>query len=89
MPAKDHQPETNMGISLEQAHKRFGHASIERLKRTPMATDGIEIEDETNYFCDSCAQGKSRRQPFPHERQTRLTRNFEIVSSDLKGPILG
>jgi hypothetical protein len=88
IPDKDHQPETNMSISLEQAHKRFGHASIERLKRTPMATEGIEIEGETIYFCDSCAQEKSRRQPFPHGRQTRPTRNFEIVSSDLKGPIL-
>lgn len=82
------QPKNHMSVTMEQAHKRFGHASIERLKHTPQSTDGIEITEQEPYFCESCALGKTRRQPFPHERQSRPTRIFEVVSSDLKGPIL-
>lgn len=50
----------------------------------------IEDSDtpQMNEFCDSCAQGKTRRQPFPKARRTNPTKPFEIVSSDIKGPIL-
>jgi len=85
---RDQALEANMAISLEQAHRRFGHASSERLKHTVSANIGIEINDQASYFCDSCAQGKSRRQPFPSERQTQAQREYEMISSDLKGPML-
>ncbi|RAN66238.1 GAG-pre-integrase domain-containing protein, partial [Bacillus sp. SRB_8] len=73
------------------AHRRFGHASNERLQHLPSATsttDGIKINSNERTFCDSCAQGKTRRQPFPKARRTNPTKPFEIVSSDIKGPIL-
>ena len=79
---------SNMTISLAQAHRRLGHASIERLKHTSTSATGLRIGDHSPYFCESCAQGKSRQQPFPQVRQTTPREIFDIVSSDLKGPIL-
>ena len=80
--------EANMSIELDLAHRRFGHASDERLLRLESATNGITITNKERTFCDECAQGKSRRQPFPSERQTKSSRPYEIVCSDIKGPFL-
>jgi hypothetical protein len=81
------QYQANETITLEQAHKRFGHASTERLTKLQDATRDIQISTNTRHFCDICAQSKSVRQPFPKERETKPTRRYEIVSSDLKGPL--
>ena len=80
--------EENSTITLQQAHKRFGHASTERLQHLPSASEGIKISTDDREFCDTCAFAKSRRAPFPGERRTRQTRIFEIMTSDLKGPLL-
>ena len=80
--------ETNMSISIDKAHRRFGHASTGRLIKLQDSTQGVLINGQEKTFCESCAHGKSRRAPFPHERRTKPTRIFQIVSSDLKGPIL-
>lgn len=82
----ERQAQLNETITLEQAHHRFGHASDERLKNIPKSTIGIKIIDKDRPFCDTCAQSKSRRRPFPEERRTKPTRPFEIISSDIKGP---
>jgi hypothetical protein len=79
--------QANETITLEQAHKRFGHASTERLTKLQDATRDIKISTNTRHFCDICAQSKSVRQPFPKERETKPTRRYEIISSDLKGPL--
>eukprot|EP00474_Spongospora_subterranea_P006328 CRZ06786.1 hypothetical protein [Spongospora subterranea] len=60
----------NATISLDLAHKRFGHASDERLKNLQKSTTGIEITGSERQFCDICAQNKSRRHAFPEERRT-------------------
>ena len=85
---KDLITEANTSISMELAHRRFGHASDERVKHLPESVDGIHINSKERRFCESCAHGKSRKQPFPQFRKTHANSPFEIVSSDLKGPFL-
>ena len=75
-------------VNLENAHKRFGHACDERLKKLSDNCEGIELEMTERRACEGCAIGQARRQPFPEERRTKPTRPFEIVSSDIKGPLL-
>ena len=78
--------ESNSSITLEQAHRRFGHSSDQRLKHISTSTDGININSKERNFCEDCAHGKSRRQQFPQERRTKPTKRFEIISSDIKEP---
>ena len=75
-------------INLQQAHRRFGHACNERLSKLQESCEGIELKMSERPKCNGCALGQARRQPFPEERRTKPTRKFEIVSSDLKGPLL-
>ena len=80
--------EAHATITLQQAHQRFGHASTERLKYLPASTEGLDIKGDSREFCEACAYSKTRTTPFPAERRTKPSRRFEIVSSDLKGPLL-
>jgi hypothetical protein len=78
----------NATISMEEAHRRFGHASTERLRHLEENTTGLTLSTKHRDFCDTCAFAKSRVKPFPKERRTKPTRAFEIITSDLKGPLL-
>jgi hypothetical protein len=72
---------------MEEAHRRFGHASTERLRHLEENTAGLTLNTKTREFCDTCAFAKSNVKPFPKER-TKPIRAFEIITSDLKGPLL-
>ena len=39
-----------MNVTLDQAHKRFGHASDERLKHLTSAAEGIKLNDKERDF---------------------------------------
>ena len=74
--------ESHSSITLEQAHRRFGHASDQRLKHISTSADGIMINGKERNFCEDCAHGKSRGSHFPksaeqnrtdHSRSSRLT----------------
>jgi IS30 family transposase len=80
--------QVNATISMEMAHRRFGHASDERLVQLERNTKGLRIEKGGRRFCDTCATAKSNILPFPNQRQTMAKAPFEIISSDLKGPLL-
>jgi hypothetical protein len=79
--------ECNSSITLEQAHRRFGHASDERLRYLSDSAVGVEISNKERDFCEICAHAKSRKQPFPEERRTKPTRAFEIVSLNTSSPL--
>jgi hypothetical protein len=55
----------NATISMEEAHRRFGHASTERLRHLEEHTTGLTLSTKTRDFCDTCAFAKSRVKPFP------------------------
>jgi transposase InsO family protein len=78
----------NQAVTLQQAHQRFGHASDERLRHLVKHTTGLQLTGNTRAFCDACALSKSRARPFPSRRTNQPTRPNEIISSDLKGPLI-
>ena len=78
----------NMAVTLQQAHQRFGHASSERLRHLNSTTTGLKVTGTERDFCKACALGKSRAKPFPTQRTTKPTYANQIISSDLKGPLM-
>lgn len=77
-----------MAVTLQQAHQRFGHASSERLRHLNSTTTGLKVTGTERDFCKACALGKSRAKPFPTQRTTKPTYANQIISSDLKGPLM-
>jgi hypothetical protein len=75
-------------INLEADHRRFGHASSERLLHLQDNTTGVKIETKDRSFCDTCATAKTKVLPFPKQRSHRPEEAMELITSDLKGPLL-
>ena len=50
--------ESNVSISLDQAHKRFGHTSNERLQHLPSAAIGIAIDKKKESFAAAALRAK-------------------------------
>ena len=77
-------------IPLHIWHQRMGHMSHMALKSYgPSATTGMDI-DASNvaipHACHGCELGKSARKPFSASGR-KTSRVFEIVHSDLAGPM--
>lgn len=77
-------------LPLHVWHLRMGHMSHMALKsHGPSATIGMDIDasavDIPN-TCHGCELGKSARKPFLASEK-RTTRIFEVVHSDLAGPM--
>ena len=72
-------------IKYEELHRRFGHPSEEVLRKVPLHTKGFDklIVPKERSVCPGCAQGKMHQKSFP-ESQTRATKKFQIIHSDLK-----
>ena len=51
--------------------------------------DGLkcEIETQPQKECEACVLGKMQKKPFPKQSQHRATRPYEIVHSDVCGPM--
>ena len=76
--------------SLDIWHQRMGHISHNTLKsHGPSALAGMDLDSSTTVIpvCRGCELGKSTRQPFSASKTIRTTRIFEIVHSDLAGPM--
>lgn len=61
-------------------HRRFGHASMNKLKLLM----NINVKDDIK--CIACSKGKTARKPFK-ENGTRATKLLELIHSDVCGPI--
>ena len=85
----DHAQLATTKMSINEAHRKFGHiahAAIKHMVKTGMVT-GLELDpDSKPEFCEPCAKSKSNRQPFPKESTTRATKYGERVHWDLWGP---
>ena len=71
-------------------HRRFGHASMERLQTLARdgLIDGLQLKDvEGDIACEPCMQGKLVRNRFPHVATHRAQKVLELVHSDLCGPM--
>ena len=78
-------------IFLNIWHRRFGHVHNGAIQKMSASgyVDGLNL-DATKVDpspCESCAFGKSHRQPFPTEGRTRGTAIGYLVHTDVCGPM--
>jgi transposase InsO family protein len=70
-------------------HARFGHLhfrALHTMSRRGMVR-GLPDIARVEEMCDGCALGKQHRAPFPRTSSYRAERGFELVHTDLCGPI--
>lgn len=70
-------------------HKRFGHAnftSLKQLHKLELVENLSDICDD-DCVCDICQLGKQTRLPFPKNQSRRATNKFELIHSDVCGPM--
>ncbi len=77
--------------TAEVWHQRLGHLnnnSVSQLKKKGMVT-GINCttSHHAEDKCEGCVLGKSHRNPFPKQSNNRATKPYEIIHSDLCGPM--
>ena len=77
--------------TAEVWHQRLGHLnnnSVDQLAKKEMVTGmncttSLHAENK----CEGCVLGKSHRNPFPKQSNNRATRPYEIIHSDVCGPM--
>ena len=72
-------------------HCRLGHLNytyMNQLMKKEMG-DGMNYASgtQTQKECEACVLGKMQKKPFPKQSQPRATRPYEIVHSDVCGPM--
>ena len=72
-------------------HCRLGHLNytyMNQLMKKEMG-DGMNYASgtQTQKECEACVLGKMQKKPFPKQSQHRATRPYEIVHSDVCGPM--
>ena len=77
--------------SLAVWHRRLGHLNytyMNQLMKKEMV-DGMNCASgtPTQKECEACVLGKMQKKPFPKQRQHRATKPYEIVHSDVCGPM--
>ena len=82
---------TDSARSLKVWHCRLGHLNftyVNQLVKKEMV-DGLncDVETQPQKECEACILGKRQKKPFPKQSQHRATRPYEIVHSDVCGPM--
>ena len=82
---------TDSARSLEVWHCRLGHLNytyVNQLVKKEMV-DGLNCDGETQpqKECDACVLGKMQKKPFPKQSQHWATRRYDILHSDVCGPM--
>ena len=76
-------------MTIAEAHCKLGHISHAAIKHT-ISTGmimGIELDQNSKpEFCETCANAKAARHPFPKQSFTHATRYGECIHWDLWGP---
>ncbi|KNZ52677.1 hypothetical protein VP01_3485g1, partial [Puccinia sorghi] len=70
--------------SLRETHKKFGHASIQRIEH--FVDDSISRSERASFKCKSCVLAKITKQPFKEQSST-VSKPFKRLDLDLIGPI--
>ena len=72
-------------------HQRLGHLntnSVDQLAKKEMVTGmNCNKSQHAENKCEGCVLGKSNRNPFPKRSNNRATRPYEIIHSDVCGPM--
>jgi hypothetical protein len=83
------QTRSQIPMSLEEWHERFGHLNENDLKNIirKQKVDGIDIKaDEALPICETCVKGKQTRKPFTRS-VSQSTELLELVHTDVCGPM--
>jgi hypothetical protein len=72
-------------------HQRLGHLNnnyVHQLAKKEMVT-GMNYPTDNNLEkeCEGCTVGKMHRNPFPKQSQHRATKPYEVIHSDVCGPM--
>ena len=77
--------------TAEVCHQRLGHLnnnSVDQLAKKGMVTGmNCTTSQHAESKCEGCVLGKSHRNPFPKQSNNRATRLYEIIHSDVCGPM--
>ena len=81
----------NRTASPEVWHRRLGHLNytyMNQLMKKEMV-DGMNYDSgtQTQKDCEACVLGKMQKKYFPKQSQGRATKPYEIVHSDVCGPM--
>ena len=81
--------EPNTESSLELWHYRFGHLGMDNVKKLKHdnLVDGMQIQLKKAELCEPCIMGKHHRSAYPKGTAKRATEPFEIIHSDVCGPM--
>lgn len=74
-------------VDIRELHARLGHPSHKVLKDTLLNTYGVKCSNsDLDFFCATCALGKSIRKPFGSSRdpEAKATRVGERIYTDIK-----
>ena len=77
--------------NLHLWYRRFGHLGVDNLTKliNENMVDGMNTTGQSgdNSTCESCMMGKQHQTAYPKEIPYRATQPFEIVHSDVCGPM--
>lgn len=75
---------------IHQWHTRFGHRNpkiIRCLTNNNLATDMNVNDCPIKQVCECCIKGKISRKAFPKESKSHAKQPFDLIHSDLCGPM--
>lgn len=82
---------TSTAPTLEDWHCRLGHLNYNYVNQllTKEMVDGMsyDADSKPNKECEACLRGKMKKEAFPKKSEHRATRPFELVHSDICGPM--
>ena len=76
--------------SLKLWHYRFGHLGMDnivKLVNNKMVEGMDNATDQTSVVCEACVMGKHHRCPYPKGVAERATEPFELIHSNVCGPM--
>ena len=72
-------------------HLRLGHLNYtymnQLMKKEMVDSLNYDVDTQSQKECEACVLGKMQKKPFPKQSQHRATRPYEIVHSDVCGPM--
>ena len=76
--------------SLQLCHYRLGHlgmGNVNKMMNEQMVDGMNSVNDEKSSVCEACIMGKQHCCPHPRGHAERSTQPFEVVHSDVCGPM--
>ena len=86
----DNQKEAALAtVDINLLHRCMGHISTNHIQHMVKSgqLQGIDTLVGTPIFCEACVLGKMKKLPFESQEEPHTTRPFEMVHTDVGGPI--